>query len=176
MPLRRALAVRPVNSLKHVIDTNGAVSLAVQSVNDIVASVDSPATTTTPTQCHIGSVVKSFFLRVEVVGSTASGGVQNIYLAVFKNQSNASSIANIDKIGISTKRKFVIHQEMIMLAPFVTGATQFPRTLFKGVIKIPKIYQRNGESDKIQVLLQHRNGEASQVTDFCMQAIYKEFY
>ncbi len=181
MPLRRALQIRPVNSLKHIIDTNGGISAALQSATDVINTVDSPDTDANPNECHVGSAVKAIYLRVEVVGKVPAGGVDNIYMAVFKNASNFLTLPNLDLVGVNTRRKFVIHQEMLMLTPQATsgaggGDFRFPRTLFKGVVRIPKGYQRNGQFDKLQVLIQHRNGEATQTSEFCLQCIYKEFY
>jgi len=170
------MAIRPVNSLKHIVDTSGVLSLAAASVTDVINTVDAPVFTT-PNSNHVGSTVHAIYLRVEVTGVIAAAGVDQVYLGVFKNPANDLTIPVLDAVGASDKRKFFIHQEMIMLAPFeATGTTGFPRTLFKGVIKIPKGYKRNGVADKLQVVLQHSTGETTQTTRFCIQCIYKEFY
>ncbi len=179
MPFRRgsqAIRLRPVNSLKHIVETNGSVSAAGQSVTSVIETVSAPATGN-PTECHVGSSVHAIYLRVEVVGSVAAGGVDNIYLGIFKNPSNDLAIPNLDSVGASDRRRFMIHQEMIMLTPLDTvNGVGFPRTMFKGVIMIPRGFKRNGVSDKLQVVLQHRSGEATQTTRFCIECIYKEFY
>ncbi len=167
------MALRPVVSIKHVVDTNGTVTAALQSVTDVYATEDTPSSFTN--QVQTGAQVKSIYLRVEVVGTIAAGGVDNIYMYVIKNPAARLVLPAADGIGASDVKKYVIHQEMIMLAPFVTGGTQFPRTLFKGVILIPKGYQRCGTEDELSVVLQHRAGEATQTTRFCIEAIYKEF-
>ncbi len=177
---RRALRIRPVNSVKHIVETNGAVVAAAQSVTDVINTIDAPVSGTV-NNVHVGSNVKAIYLRVEVVGTESAGGVDNIYMGVFKNPANDLSIPNLDSVGASDRRKFFIHQEMIMLVPQSEsgaggGTARFPRTMFKGVILIPKHYQRNGISDKLQVILQHRVGEVTQQTEFCIECIYKEFY
>ncbi len=171
---RQGMGLRPVQSLKHVVETNGTVSAALISVTDVINTISNPVDTVT-NACAVGSTVHAIYLRVEVVGTIAAGGVDNIYMGVYKNPANAIAAPNLDAVGTTEKRKFFIHQDMIMLAPFVTGGTQFPRTLFKGVLKIPRGYKRNGVDDKLQVLLQHRTGEATQTTRFCIECIYKEF-
>ncbi len=176
MPTRfrgNALRLRPVNTLKHIVETNGTVSAAAQSVTPVIETVSAPVTGN-PTECHVGSTVHAIYLRVEVIGTTAAGGVDNIYMGIFKNPSNDLAIPNLDSVGGSDRRKFFIHQDMIMLTPQTTGG--FPRTFFKGVVVIPRVYKRNGVSDKLQVVLQHRVGEATQTTRFCIECIYKEFY
>lgn len=175
----QAIRLRPVNSLKHIVETNGSVSAAGQSVTDVIQTVSAPTTGTT-NECHVGSSVHAIYLRVEVIGVVAAGGVDNIYLGVFKNPSNDLAIPNLDSVGASDRRRFMIHQEMLMTTPQATsgagGDNGFPRTMFKGVISIPRGFKRNGVSDKLQVVLQHRSGEATQTTRFCIECIYKEFY
>ncbi len=173
----RALRMRPINSLKHVIDSSGSVADAVQSVTDIVLADANPDPEVSPTKVTIGSIVNSIYLRVEVVGIVGAGGIDNIYLAVIKNPSSEIAITNLDKVGTSNDRKWVIHQEMIMTGQpgGNPGSSNIARTMFKGVIRIPPKYRRFGVKDKLQVLLQHKNAEASQRTNFCLQSIYKEF-
>ncbi len=175
MPFRRGgNRLRPVNSLKHVVETNGTVTAALASVTDVIDSVRNPDEVQ-PNQCEISSIVNAIYLRVEVVGTTAAGGVDNIYMGVFKNQTGNLTAPALDTVGASDKRRYFLHQDMIMLAPFVTGGTQFPRTLFKGVVMLPRSFRRNAVDDKLQVILQHRSGEATQTTRFCIECIYKEF-
>ncbi len=180
MPYRRqsgqGLRLRPVNSLKHIVETNGTVTAALQSVTDVINTIDAPVVGS-PNSNHVGSTVHAIYLRVEVVGTIAAGGVDNIYMGVFKNPANDLSIPVLDLVGASDRRRFFIHQDMIMLTPLdVTNGVAFPRTLFKGVIRIPRGFKRNGLSDKLQVILQHRSGEVTQTTRFCIECIYKEFY
>jgi len=168
------MAIRPVQSLKHVIDTTGLITLALQSVTDIANTVDNPDANTN--QVNTGSRINAIFLRVEVIGVLPAAGVDNIYMYVYKNPGANLGLPPADAIGANDNRKHVIHQEMIMLTPFeATGTTGFPRTIFKGVLMIPRGYRRMGVSDKIQVILQHSSGETSQSTRFCLQCIYKEY-
>ncbi len=174
------MSLRPVNSLKHIIETNGAVVAAVVSVTDLIATVNNPDPLVSPSQVNIGSKVGSVYIRVEVVGTTGAGGVDNIYMAVAKNPGSNMTFPALDLLGVDDLRKYVIHQEMIMLSPQSEagaggGSNRFPRTMFKGVVRIPRGYQRNGVKDKLILLLQHRSGEVTQVTEFCIEAIYKEY-
>lgn len=176
MSYRRGRIMSPINSVKHIVETNGIVIAAVASTTDVinapaVSTLDLKATTNSVMR---GATVNAIYLNVQVIGKTAAGGVDNIYMAVFKNVGSNLTIGNLDSIGTSDNRKYVIHQEMIMLAPSATGGI-FPRTMFKGVIRIPRGYKRMGISDKLQVVLQHRSGEATQATSFCIECIYKEF-
>ena len=177
-PFRRGFqkGLRPIVTIKHVIDTNGSVSAALQSVTDIYDTRDSPSSFTN--QVETGARVRAFYLRVEVIGVVPAGGVDNIYFYVIKNPGNRFILPSADAIGASDLKSFIIHQEMIMTTPQATsgagGDNGIPRTMFKGVILIPRLYQRLGVEDKLQLVLQHRGGEATQTTRFCVEVIYKE--
>jgi len=172
---RGGMGLRPVNSLKHIVDTNGSVSAGTQSITDVVNTVDNPAAITS-NQVNTGCKVNAIYLRVEVKGRVTAGGVDNIYMYVYKNPGANLGNPPADSVGTNDNRRYVIHQEMLMTSPFDSGTnTAFPRTLFKGVILIPRGYRRMGVNDKLQVVLQHRAGEATQTTEFCLQCIYKEY-
>ncbi len=166
--------LHPVKSLKHVVDSNGLVATDVASRTDVITSLRNPDHTQT-NQVEIGSTVGSIYLRVEVKqGAVTASGVDNIYMAVFKNPGAILVPPNLDQVGTSDKRKYIIHQEMLMLTP-ATAEGGFPRTMFNGVIRVPRGYKRNGVEDKLEVVLQQSQGETNQTTQFCIQCIYKEF-
>ncbi len=177
---RRALSLRPVNRLKHVVDTSGSVVAGAVSVTELAIQTDSPSTSSV-NQVHIGSHIKAIYLKVELSGSIAYGGVPRVYFVVFKNPGNQLANPVLDAIGVSTIRKYVIHQEMTMVAQQTTsgaggGDGTFPRTMFKGVIRIPPRYQRFGDLDKLEFHIGNSPGEATGSTRWCLQAIYQEFF
>lgn len=173
---RRSLSrLRPVMSLKHVVDTNGGITGAGFSTTDVIVTVNSPNATTGPNQCAVGSTVGAIYLRVEVIQEVPAGGIDNIYMMVYKNPGGDQVPPAVDSVGTSDERKWVIHQEMMMTGTVLTAANAIPRTLFKGVILIPRHLKRNAVEDKLQVVIGHRAGEATQVSNFCLQCIYKEF-
>ncbi len=175
MPFRRGMSrIRPVNSLKHIVDANGQLTGANQSTVDIISTVSNPADNQT-NQNETSSVVNAIFLKVEVVGRISSASVNNVYMGVFKNPGGLLTSPSLDNVGTSDRRKFMIHQEMVMTQAGLTDNSLVPRVIFKGVIVIPKSYRRNGVEDKLQLVLQQKTGEVSQTTEWCMQSIYKEF-
>ncbi len=174
MVFRRAMALRPVQSLKHVIDTNGAITGGTPSTTDVITTVDSPVLASV-NQCANGSTVSSLFLNISVVPVIAAGGVNNMYLIVYKNPANNLSAPPVDSVGTSDRKRYVVHQEMLMLGNGVDQGSNISRTLFKGVIKLPRTFKRNGYEDRLQVIIGHRAGEVTQQSDFCLQCIYKEF-
>jgi len=176
MSFRRRRMQSPVRSIKHVVDTNGAITGAAPSITDVINTVDDPARGVSNNVAN-GSRVNAIFIRVEVVSIIGAGGIDNIYLLVFKNPGNGLVPPQVDQVGTSDNRRWVFHQEMLMTGQpgGNPGSANIPRTLFKGVVMLPRSYRRNGIDDKVQVVLGHRLGEVTQKTNFCVQAIYKEF-
>ncbi len=171
------LAIRPVQSLKHVVDTaTSAVAGGVTSTV-IVAEAETDPSPLSPIDVHYGSTISSIFLRVEVVHV---GGVWNtvprVYMAVAKNPGNEHVVANPSSIGDSDLRRYVLHQEMTMVTAFTTNASTFPRTMFVGVIKIPRGFKRFGINDRLLVSFALDDGELTAIVNCCVQCIYKEFF
>ncbi len=166
----------PVRSIKHVVDSTSAVIGAATVTVDLINTVDDPSRASSNNVAN-GSRVNAVFLRVEAVHVVDGTGVENLYMIVFKNPSNAFTPPAVDGVGVSDVRRFVIHQEMIMTGTngSTAGAANIPRTMFKGVIMIPKHFRRNGIDDSLELIIGHRAGATVQRTDICVQCIYKEF-
>ncbi len=148
-----------------MIDSQGGLILDVQSKVTIADAVDVPALASPP-QVAVGSYVRSFFLNVQIAASSTAA-LANFYLIVYKNPSNDIVFPNGNVIGGSDVKKMIFHQEMIMTEK---NTTAIPRTLFKGVLRVPRHMQRMGQDDRIELQLYAPGVNA----DFCVQAIYKE--
>ncbi len=163
-------AIRPVHRIKHVVDAEGGTTAGAVSTIDLITTVDAPVLANS-NECETGSKVNGIYLRVEVLHSSGAGR-SNMYLAVMKNPGNnlaAASFPAINAVGVNDNKRFVIHQEMIMMNGDAGNGQ--PRVLFNGVIKIPKAYIRNGPSDRLLLLLL----TPTVLGDFCVQCHYKEF-
>ncbi len=115
-----------------------------------------------------GSRVNGFFLNVQVA-ATSTAALANVYMMVYKNPgNNITVIPDANVIGVSDFKKQVFHQEMTMTEK---NTTAIPRTLFKGVLKIPKHMQRMAAGDKVVVALL----SPGVTYDYCLQAIYKHY-
>lgn len=132
--------------------------------------------TDTPTLANISSVetgskINGFYLRLEVASNEAIdlGAIPNVYLAVWKNTGGNLSAVVPNIIGANDNKRFVIHQEMTMIENKGQGSNG--RTLFNGVIVIPKGMRRMAPNDvwTAQII--------SPALDIvvCMQVHYKEF-
>ncbi len=173
MARSRGLGLRPVNSIKHVVDSASSAVAATKSNVTVIEAKDS-VNDAIPIEVLQGCTVKWIYLKVEAYTAANPTLRSNFYFAVFKNPGNAVTNPAANAIGESNLRKHVIHQEMIMLGN-VDAAAVFPRTVFNGVIKIPPRLRRFGIDDRLYIILQNGVGETTQESRFCIQCIYKEY-
>ncbi len=163
----RMSSIHPVNRIKHVVDAEGGLVAGTQSRSDVIDADDSPTLNVAP-QVMTGSVVNGIYLHIEV-SHTSGTGRPNIYFALIKIPGNGFSPPQANAVGINDLKRYVIHQEMIMMSG--DAGNGLPRSIFNGVIAIPKGYKRFGPDDRLAVLLLSPNVAA----DFCLQCHYKEF-
>ncbi len=165
--MTRYSALRPVHRIKHVVDSDGALVAGTKSTVDLIASKDAPVLAQV-NQVQTGSKVNGIYLHVEV-SHTSGAGRPQIYMMIMKNPGNALSIPEPNAVGSNDNKRYIIHQEMLMMSG--DAGNGLPRPIFNGVIKIPKGYIRQGPDDRLQCVLLSPNVAA----DFCLQSHYKEF-
>ncbi len=163
---RRGNSLRPINRIKHVVDVQGGITAGTASNQAIIATTDTP-TLGVPTSVETGCTVNGIYLKFEI-NATSSAALANFYLIIWKNP--GGNITNIvpNTVGTNDNKRFVIHQEMVMLQQ-VTNSN--PRTVFNGVIVIPKGYRRFAPNDTL--LLSFLSPGVNM--NFCFQVHYKEF-
>ncbi len=172
MVFRRSSGLRPINTLKHVVDLQDQIASGSQTEYTLAIGVENPVTTDAD-GINIGSSVRHMFVNIQVVNDTnAVGTINNAYLYFFLNPGGnivAGSRPAVNAVGASDSRKLVFHQEMAMLSD---ASDSIPITLFKGVLKIPRKGSRIGVNDIIGVRI--GTPTAGAVMDICIQCIYKE--
>ncbi len=149
-----------------MVDIQGGIIAGTQADNDLIESVDSP-TLAVVDRVETGSTVNAIFLKVEAY-ATSTAALANFYMIVWKNPGGNLTAPLPNGVGADDDKRFVIHQEMVMMEKNTTGN---PRTVFAGVIRIPRGYRRMGINDKLQISVLSP-GVSS---DFCIQCIYKEY-
>ncbi len=167
MPYRnRGNSLRPVHRIKHVVDQQGGLVLAIVSDNVLIESKDAPVLANTK-EVETGSKVNAIYLNVEAYTTTAAA-LSNVYMSVYKNQGGNITAPVPNTVGANDNKRFVIHQEMKMLEQKVNGN---PRTVFNGVIMIPRGYRRFGPGDLLNITFLAPGVNVF----FCLQCHYKEF-
>ncbi len=140
--------------------------LNVQGFTNLAIAVDNPTQAVT-NECAVGSTINGIYLNVEAYATT-SGALANIYMMVVKNPGANLTFPGANVVGASDTKRFVIHQEMKMMEQSVNGN---PRTVFNGVIVIPRHLRRMSPGDTITMF----NFAPGVDTSVCLQCHYKEF-
>ncbi len=99
---------------------------------------------------------------------TAIGVSTIIDAYLFKNPGNNLTPPNPGTTGTSNEKKFVIREWRGLVGTRLDG---FPAYSFRGWIKIPKIYQRNGTDDRWQFVIISTGSD----TITCAKFVYKWF-
>ncbi len=167
---RMSMAMRPINRIKHVVDGSSTIAANFNLIQTIADATDVP-TLAASESVETGSKINGVYLRVEAASNEAIdlGAIPNFYLAIWKNPGNNVVIPAPNAVGVSDNKRFVIHQEMTMLENKGQGSNA--RTLFNGVIVIPKGMRRMGPDDRLGFSLLC----PALATAICWQAHYKEF-
>ncbi len=166
---RQGSQKRPVHSIKHIVDQQAGIVLAVQQEFNLIKAVDAP-TTANVEEVETGARVNAFFLNVQVAASSTAA-LANIYFMIYKSQGgniSAGTVPNANVVGSSDMKNVVFHQEMLMTEK---NTTAFPRTMFRGVLMIPRHMRRMGINDVIKIAIFSPGVNY----DWCHQCIYKEF-
>ncbi len=160
---RRALALRPVNSIKHEITWSDlAIDASAIIVKDIAIGVE-PPDKNLATEVAIGSTVRSIYFEFHFSAQTTTNP-KVIHWTIGKepfgtNLGSPSSYNTID-------RRFIFKRGMEMLP--ADKSTVFKRIF---VVRIPPRFRRIGDNDKL--FLRYISTSAETI-NACGFAIYKE--
>ncbi len=166
---RMNMAIRPIQRIKHIVDNSATLTAGTTLVNVLAEATDTPTLAVT-NSVSVGSKINGIFLNVQMTGNEADAGqIPNVYMIIYKNPGGLiTSSINPTSTGDDNNKKLIIHQEMVMNENSATGT---PRSLFKGVIVIPKGMRRFGSGDSLDMATR----STAQNITLCSQAIYKEF-
>ncbi len=164
------MALRPINRIKHVVDSSATSAAAATFGAAIATATDTPtlgATASVETGCKING----FYIRLEVASNEAIdlGAIPNVYFTLGKSPGGNITFPAPNAVGASDNKRFIVHQEMTMIENKGQGSNG--RTLFNGVVVVPKGMRRMGPNDVWQISV------LSPALDIvvCLQVHYKEF-
>ncbi len=160
----RGLSLRPINSVKNIID-GVFLSVAAATVTSVVLAEGVNDYTGLAKDVPIGAKISSIYLFVQIL---PTAGTANVDWYIWKRPGSVTTIGPVPgATGGSVDRKWIMHEEKGIPGNAADGA--YPLT-FKGVIRIPRGRQRMGEGDEIRLQLR-----GADIHNICVKAIYK-FY
>ncbi len=161
---RRSLNLRPINSVKNILDTT-QLSVAAATTTTVVVAATVNDYAGGATDVPIGAKISSIYLFVQIL---PTAGTANVDWYIWKRPGSVTTNGPVPgATGGSVDRKWIMHEEKGLPGNAADGA--YPLT-FKGVIRIPRGRQRMGESDSIRIQIR-----GADIHNFCIKAIYK-FY
>ncbi len=164
------MSLRPINRIKHVVDLTGTVAANTNTPFLLIAATDTP-TLADKDGVETGSKVNGIYLRIEAASNEAIslGAIPSFYLVVWKNPGGNLTDLFPNNVGANDNKRYGIHQEMTMLENKGQGSNA--RTVFNGVIAIPKGMRRFGPNDTLEANILCPALD----TAICVQCHYKEF-
>ncbi len=156
-------------SNKNMPNSFVAAAAGANTVVVIAQAVDS-ATNTGPTEVERGCKIFRVWIELWVYNSatTTVGVTTGIDMYIIKNPGDNLTVPNPGSVGTSNEKKFVFKTWKGLIGARTEGS---PPYTFRGWVKIPKIYQRMGADDKLQLVIRP-TGIAAIV---CNNFIYKWF-
>ncbi len=169
MPFRRRSSLVPVNSIKHIIDAEGALTGARSDI-PIVTAVDQNPVPFDPSKVLFGRKINAFFVSIFFIGATGAPltGSLNWYIAKRHAGQTTGDFPGADATGSSQLRNQIIHQEKGL-----AGSGDGTAMAFKGVIVVPRGIRRMREGDEWFFSLKNNDGAVN--ATFCVRAIFKSF-
>ncbi len=164
------MALRPINRIKHVVDSSATVAANTGHFISLALATDTPTLANT-IGVETGCQVHGIYIKLEAASNEAIdlGAIPNFYMYVWKNPGGNVSRPSATAVGADDSKRFVFHQEMTMIENKGQGSN--PRTIFNGVVVIPKGFSRFGPNDLLEIVLIC----PALATAICLQAHYKEF-
>ncbi len=143
---RRQRMLSPIVSNKNSFTLSGATGTTIVSIN-IAKAVDAPANTANDEVLR-GSKIYRVWVSLDVCGLSATGVLQTTGIYLMKNPGTNLTPPSPFATGNSNEKKFIIKEWSAMTMRNQDGN---PPYHWEGWVKIPKIYQRMGADDLLQL-------------------------
>ncbi len=174
----RGMGLRPINSIKNVVDNSGILPAGVNTSIHIPITATRNAELATANEIDTGSKVSSVFIELFFFseGGELANEVPLVDWYIVKNGDNswgttfdANNLPTPGATGTHINKRHILHEEKGLTGGGNLSLTGIPM-VFKGVIKIPRGRQRWGENDVLRVC-----ARANFPAKFCVKTIYKWF-
>ncbi len=165
---RRGSSINVVHSVKHIVDSEGALSAGATSTTPLLTVVNQRSVTFDPLEVNIGEKVNGIFLTIFVIGATGAPLNGSINWYIIKTHEGQVSLPTPGITGASNLRNQIFHEEKGL-----AGSGDGTPMAFKGVIALPKSFRRMRQGDGILIIL--NSNDATNDATFCIKAIYKSF-
>ncbi len=176
MVFRRAIALRPVNSRKNIVDQAGILPAITNTVLDNIINGVDQADLATVDEVTTGSRVNGFFMSFFAIGE--GGEIANEVPLVdwyiikdsggaFGTTFDATHLPTPGTTSVHVNKRWIIHEEKGLTGGGDASLSGVPM-IFKGVIAIPRHMRRIAVGDRFRLCVR-----ATFATKNCTKFIYK---
>ncbi len=175
---RRSDSRRPIDSVKHIVETSGIIAAGTNTVLLNLATEVATYTVADIDGVPVGANVNSMFLSCFFIaeGGELATEVPLVDWYIIKNPGStwgttfdATNLPTPGATGSHINKRHIFHTEKGLTGGGEVSLAGIPM-VFKGVISIPRHMRRFGSDDAITVC-----ARANFATKFCFQAIYKHY-
>ena len=138
-----------VNSNKNVFDITSSIGTGTNA--QTIAIAKDTADNTVNNEVERGSKIFRIWLELWAYGILASGVNNQFNWYIIKNPGANLTLPGTTVYGTSNEKKFIFRSGKGLLGRLNDGNP--PYLAYRGWIRIPKIYQRMGADDKIEIAL-----------------------
>ncbi len=165
---RMTRSMSPINSEKNVFDITSSIGTGTnaQTIAIAVDAADNTVNNQVTRRCKIYRI----WVELWAYGLLASGVNNPFNWYIMKNPGANLTPPGTAVYGTSNEKKFIFRSGKGLLGRLNDGSP--PYLAYRGWIKIPKVYQRMGTDDTIQIAL---SAGAASGANFCLHVIYKWF-
>ncbi len=166
-PRRSGLQV--VDSIKDIPNVFTALAADTTVTINIAVAQDAPVTTGV-TDVKRGSKIFRIWVEFWIMSTVVSVPTitNGVDLYIIKNPGANLTVPTPSTVGTSNEKKFVFKTWKGLIGTRTEG---FPAYSWKGWIKIPKIYQRMGTDDRIDIIVRTTGVNGL----ICLNSVYKWF-
>ncbi len=166
MPYHRRSSLRPINSLKNVVQDVAIIAGAGTGNFNLIEAVDAPVLANTQ-EVGTGCRINQIYLEVWIYGNAVAGVNSPITWMLWKNNASAISAPTPTSLGVSDSKKYSFAVGKGLVGSSANGQ---PGYLIRGWFSIPKSMRRMGHDDRIQLVIENSTANDLNV---CRLAIYK---
>ncbi len=141
------MGLRPIISNKNVVQDIETVTSSTQATN-LVLTKDT-ATNIVEEEVQRGCKIFGLNLSFDICGTGTSGTIQKTNVYLIKNPGSNLTVPSVFSVGTSNEKKFVFRQWSFMTMRNQDGNPPFH---IEEYVKIPRVYQRMGADDTIQLV------------------------
>ncbi len=116
------------------------------------------------TDADVGSKIMSMYYFIQIQPQAVAS---NVDLYIHQSPSNSLTMPTPGATGGNINRKWILHEEKGVPGAANNGS---PPLTFRGVVRIPKGRQRQGEADRIILRM-----TSATAYDACVKCIYKVY-